>query len=108
MSTNPLSDRRTQAAHLLRRAGFGGTPAEVDRLAALSHADAVEQLLTFQVDGNLAFNLERKLQENGYEPALNDIAYWWLLLMARTKQPFAGENDPVLARPFHQFLLQSA
>jgi hypothetical protein len=87
MSTNPLSDRRTQAAHLLRRAGFGGTPAEIDQLAALSHADAVEKLLNFQIDGNLAFNLERKLQENGYEPALSDIAYWWLLLMARTKQP---------------------
>ncbi len=87
MSANPLSDRRNQAAHLLRRAGFGGTPAEIDQLAALSHADAVEKLLNFQIDGNLAFNLERKLQENGYEPALNDIAYWWLLLMARTKQP---------------------
>ena len=87
MSTNPLSDRRAQAAHLLRRAGFGGTPAEIDQLAALSHSDAVEKLLNFQIDGNLAFNLERKLQENGYEPALNDIAYWWLLLMARTKQP---------------------
>lgn len=87
MSTNPLDDRRNQAAHLLRRAGFGGTPAEIDQLAALSHSDAVEKLLNFQIDGNLAFNLERKLQENGYEPALNDISYWWLLLMARTKQP---------------------
>src|SRR5258707_366684 len=87
MSTNPLSDRRNQAAHLLRRAGFGGSPAEIDELAALSHAEAVEKLLNFQLDGNLAFNLERKLQENGYEAALGDIAYWWLLLMARSKQP---------------------
>jgi uncharacterized protein (DUF1800 family) len=87
MSTNPLSDRRNQAAHLLRRAGFGGTPAEIDELAKLSHVKAVEKLLDFRIDGNLAFNLERKLQENGYEAALNDIAYWWLLLMARSKQP---------------------
>lgn len=87
MSNNPLSDRRNQAAHLLRRAGFGGSPAEIDELAALSHAEAVEKLLNFQLDGNLAFNLERKLQENGYEAALGDIAYWWLLLMARSKQP---------------------
>ena len=87
MSNNPLSDRRNQAAHLLRRAGFGGSPAEIDELAALSHANAVEKLLNFQLDGNLAFNLERKLQENGYEAALNDIAYWWMLLMARSKQP---------------------
>jgi uncharacterized protein (DUF1800 family) len=87
MSTNPLSDRRNQAAHLLRRAGFGGSPAEIEELASLSHPDAVEKLLNFPLDGNLAFNLERKLQENSYEVGLPDIAYWWLLLMARTKQP---------------------
>lgn len=87
MSDNPLSDRRNQAAHLLRRAGFGGSPAEIEELASLSHPDAVEKLFNFQFDGNLAFNLERKLQENSYEVGLNDIAYWWLLLMARSKQP---------------------
>ncbi len=87
MSDNPLSDRRAQAAHLLRRVGFGGTPTEIDELAALSHADAVEKLLNFKYDGNLAFNLERKLRENGYEADLNDIAYWWILTMARSRQP---------------------
>ncbi len=87
MSDNLLSDRKVAAAHLLRRAGFGGTPAEIDELAALSHAEAVEKLLNLKYDGNLAFNLERKLQENGYQADLNDMAYWWLLTMARTRQP---------------------
>ncbi|MCA9244711.1 MAG: hypothetical protein KDA32_12185, partial [Phycisphaerales bacterium] len=35
------------AAHLLRRAGFGGTPAEVDRLAALSPEEAVDFLVDY-------------------------------------------------------------
>ncbi|HMD03113.1 MAG TPA: hypothetical protein VKG44_09150 [Candidatus Baltobacteraceae bacterium] len=36
---------RRQAAHLLRRAGFGGTPEEVDALAALGAEGAVNSLL---------------------------------------------------------------
>ena len=35
------------AAHLLRRAGFGGSPADVTRLAKLSPGDAVESLVRF-------------------------------------------------------------
>jgi uncharacterized protein (DUF1800 family) len=36
---------RRDAAHLLRRAGFGGTPEEIDRLAGMSAGDAVDTLL---------------------------------------------------------------
>jgi uncharacterized protein (DUF1800 family) len=39
-------DRR-HAAHLLRRAGFGGSPADVERIAALSPQAAVEGLVHF-------------------------------------------------------------
>jgi len=38
---------RRRAAHLLRRAGFGGTPAEIDRFAALTPSAAVDALLAF-------------------------------------------------------------
>ena len=37
-----------KAAHLLERAGFGGTPAEVERLAAMTPAAAVEWLVDYQ------------------------------------------------------------
>jgi len=88
MNSNAIiSDRRAQAAHLLRRAGFGGTPAEIDELAAMSHSDAVEKMLAFKYDGNLAFNLQRKFDEVGYIANLSDLQYWWLLTMVRTKQP---------------------
>ncbi len=88
MNANAISsDRRVQAAHLLRRAGFGGTPAEIEEMAGMSHSDAVEKLLDFKYDGNLAFDLQRKMDEAGYQPKLNDLQYWWMLTMARTKQP---------------------
>ncbi|MDQ7843113.1 MAG: DUF1800 domain-containing protein [Armatimonadota bacterium] len=39
---------QVKAAHLLNRAGFGGTPEEVARLAALPVEAAVEELLNFE------------------------------------------------------------
>jgi Protein of unknown function (DUF1800) len=42
------------AAHLLERAGFGGTPEEIQALARLAPAEAVRQLVHFQ-------NIENKL-----------------------------------------------
>ncbi|MBV9439621.1 MAG: DUF1800 domain-containing protein [Candidatus Eremiobacteraeota bacterium] len=38
---------KRQAAHLLRRAGFGGSPADVDRLAAMGPDAAVASLIRF-------------------------------------------------------------
>ena len=37
---------REEAAHLLNRAGFGGTPAEIDRLHGMGRRKAVEHLLS--------------------------------------------------------------
>lgn len=39
---------RVKAAHLLNRAGFGGTPEEVARLAAMRPEDAVDEILAFE------------------------------------------------------------
>ncbi len=36
------------AAHLLNRAGFGGTPTEIESLAALDHEGAVDQLVDYE------------------------------------------------------------
>ena len=43
---------RERAAHLLERAGFGGTPAEVDRLAAMSPSQAVRSLFRYHSIAN--------------------------------------------------------
>jgi uncharacterized protein (DUF1800 family) len=38
----------TTAAHLINRAGFGGTPAEIEKLAALGHEKAVAHLVDYE------------------------------------------------------------
>ena len=47
----PLSSSRwdySTAAHLLNRAGFGGTPAEINQLVALGPEQAVASLLDYE------------------------------------------------------------
>src|SRR5688572_2100324 len=50
-ATAPASWSREDAAHLLRRAAFGGTPRQIDRLHAMGRDAAVEYLLTGQRPG---------------------------------------------------------
>jgi len=47
----PLSSRKwsfTTAAHLLNRAGFGGPPAEIDRLVKLGRSAAVDWFVNYE------------------------------------------------------------
>ncbi|MBM1218638.1 DUF1800 domain-containing protein [Ponticoccus sp. SC2-23] len=59
-----------RAAHLLRRAGFGGTPAEIAELAALSPAEAVDRMIHGRADGPVLPDFE----DSGFwEPCLADF-----------------------------------
>ena len=53
LSPSEWNDDR--AAHLLERAGFGGTPEEIARLAQMSPAEAVRHLVYYQQVPNVAF-----------------------------------------------------
>ena len=68
---------RDDAAHLLRRAGFGGTPQQVDRLHALGRDRAVEYLLAGQLppDAHPVFE-SVKLEDfkPGDDPGMNPRA----------------------------------
>ncbi len=56
----------TAAAHLLERAGFGGTPADIRRLTAMTPAEAVDHLLTGAADDDLP-----PFEESGFwDPSL--------------------------------------
>src|SRR6516225_11963198 len=47
----PLAERRwnfTTAAHLLNRAGFGGTPTEIEQLVALGPEKAVARFVDYE------------------------------------------------------------
>jgi hypothetical protein len=57
------------AAHLLERAGFGGTPAEIRRLAAMTPEQAVDHLLQGGGDDDLP-----DFEESGlWDPSLTDF-----------------------------------
>ena len=62
------------ATHLLERAGFGGTPSEIRRLAAMTLQDAVDDLLHGAADSDLAGFPESGFEESGFwDPSLVDF-----------------------------------
>lgn len=78
-----------EAAHLLRRMGFGGPPNEINALVALGREGAVDQLINYD-------RIDNSEMENAL-PALiplykiNSSTFmrrWWFLRMMLTKRPF--------------------
>ncbi|MBD5656233.1 MAG: DUF1800 domain-containing protein [Candidatus Eremiobacteraeota bacterium] len=78
---------RRHAAHLLRRAGFGGTAPEIDALAALDSERAVDSLL-HPTQSDAAFS-EYPDVNALYDPKIrNAVAQnWWLDRMLKTRRP---------------------
>jgi hypothetical protein len=57
------------AAHLLERAGFGGTPEQIQALARMTPAEAVHQLVHFQnIENNLPAFEHSGIHDPGLEP----------------------------------------
>jgi uncharacterized protein (DUF1800 family) len=115
----PLRDEKWNyqtAAHLFNRAGFGGTPAEIQKLAALNHNQAIsnfidyekfpddlpnvswdhpepERLTKLRDDIKAATNPQDaqtlKQQENRLQAErMNELRGWWLNRMAKGSRPF--------------------
>jgi uncharacterized protein (DUF1800 family) len=100
-------DRR-DAAHLLRRTGFGASAAEIDRVSALDFEDAVEEICTlgkpdagadavpaptFDTAGLLAARRsgDRAVQEAAREQLRQErraLVGWWLRRMVAADRPF--------------------
>ncbi len=78
------------AAHLLRRAGFSGTPTEIERLVQMGRERAVHYLLNYeQIDDSA---MEQELQQYVLTQNLDltqfrPIQIWWLYRMVYTKRP---------------------
>jgi hypothetical protein len=104
---------RDRAAHLLRRAGFGGTPAEIDRLHRLGCEGAVDELVDFYMtpqkhadfsavvppDVEAMRDRMAGLEEDQRRAIriridrlnrlqVQDFRAWWLDRMIRTNRPF--------------------
>ena len=78
-----------EAAHLLRRAGFGGSPEEINGLVARGREGAVDFLVDYEAVNNSALDallLKSFGNENFRLPS--DIQRWWLARMIHTRRPF--------------------
>ncbi len=90
---NPRQYSFEDAAHLLRRAGFGATVAETEKFRALGPMLAVEKLLDFSEDdgtSNNPFDVGKALQMvagNNVGPGLKALQAKWLHNMVYTTQP---------------------
>src|SRR5579883_573513 len=75
-----------QIGHLLRRAGFGATPQDLQTYAALGFEGAVDRLLNYQqVDDSAMENRLNALNLDLSNPRAQQ--QWWLLRMAWTQRP---------------------
>jgi uncharacterized protein (DUF1800 family) len=95
-SRKQVADPLKRAAHLLRRAGFGGSLAEIDAFAALSREEAADRLLNYEDASNAALEdrltragfLLRWVDEEGKRGQLPmDMQRWWISRMAYTARP---------------------
>ena len=82
----PLSDKRLQIGHLLRRAGFGAGPEELERFVSMGVVDTVDYLIEYeQVDDSA---LELRLDGLGFDlEQLAHLQRWALLRMIYTQRP---------------------
>ncbi|GJM24005.1 MAG: hypothetical protein DHS20C16_04200 [Phycisphaerae bacterium] len=100
------------AAHVIRRAGFGGTPAEVERLASMSLTDAIASLVDYEtirqtdpefepvelpdprmvqkkrkaLEPESAKELNQRLRQLS-RLQIEDLRAWWMRRMIETPRP---------------------
>ncbi|HEX5736064.1 MAG TPA: DUF1800 domain-containing protein [Blastocatellia bacterium] len=78
-----------EAAHLLRRAGFGGSPEDINGLVARGREGAVDFLVNYESIDNSALDaLLFKSFGNENFRLPSDIQRWWLTRMIHTRRPF--------------------
>ena len=86
----PMSDN-LQIPHLLRRAGFGGTPDEIANYSSMDFDTAVDSLLNYEnTPDNMASTLPAiTMTYSGSHPGteLNVLGEWWVNRMALTNRP---------------------
>ena len=84
-----LDNTRSQIAHLLRRAGFGATEAELDQYTPLGFAGAVDRILNLeQVDDSATDQLLAPLTTDlGDRKKIEAAKFWWVNRMLYTQRP---------------------
>lgn len=93
-----LDTARSQVAHLLRRAGFGATQAELDTYTQLGFAGALDRILSPEtIDDSAtdqqigAVGLDRDNPES--RKKIEDAKFWWLNRMLLTQRPLVEKMN---------------
>jgi len=72
--------------HLLRRAGFGATPEELDRYQSLGYEGTLDELLNPEKVNNR--KLEALIEQQDFDfTRIEDLKRWWLYRMCFTGRP---------------------
>jgi uncharacterized protein (DUF1800 family) len=84
-----LSSPRVRAAHLLRRAGFGATGAELDRYATMTSTAMAQSVLDYQQTSNAALEAQLPTLDLASQkgPTAGALQAWWLQRMVQTTRP---------------------
>ncbi|MEK6410659.1 MAG: DUF1800 domain-containing protein [Acidobacteriota bacterium] len=83
-----------EAAHLLRRMGFGGSPAEIDDITSRGREGAVDLLINYeQIDNRAMEDMLRSsfdFSDPFDFPRFNrgELQRWWFTRMTYTRRPF--------------------
>jgi uncharacterized protein (DUF1800 family) len=91
-----------RAAHLLERAGFGGTPQDIARLAAMTPQDAVAALVDYHTIAN--DHLQAFERSNVWDPSLRDFPVSRVAATERAEK--TGEAMGVRVKPSGERRLQ--
>lgn len=114
---------REQVGHLLRRAAFGASKADLERYAGMAPQDVALSLINYEHIPNDA--LEARLQAANLDLSRREgLQRWWLLRMMYTARPFEERmtlfwhgilttafskvNQPDLLKQQNEFLRQNA
>jgi uncharacterized protein (DUF1800 family) len=82
----PFDTERARVAHLLRRAGFGSTEAELDDYTALGYAATLDRLLNYeQVDDSATEQQAASLPVDRRN--VEGARFAWLMRMLHTRRP---------------------
>ncbi|MEE8519504.1 MAG: DUF1800 domain-containing protein [Dehalococcoidia bacterium] len=82
-----LGTEVARVSHLLRRAGFGASPEELDRFVDMGLDATVDYLLDYESVDDSEMEALLAGQEFDLEERLAHLQRWWLLRMVHTKRP---------------------
>ena len=84
-STSLYSSEAVQITHLLRRAGFGPSPADLNTYLSIGLAATTDRLLNFSSVPN---DVDQKLAALNFDfQNRRDQVFWWLARMTMTQRP---------------------